>query len=554
MSHHQKNDTVVKFNLLSGAGIVASLTVVSRLFGFFRDLVFALLFGASAIADAFFVAFRIPNLLRSFVAEGALTSAFVPILTEELRKSKQHARQTVRAVAGLLMCTTSLLSLLGILFAEHIISFFAPGFEQPGFRYEQSVVLLQIMMPYIFFVSLVAMLNGALNSVGIFGIAALAQVVMNLVLIIGALLAYFVEQDQQAVFLAWVVLIGGIFQIIVQLPALKKSELTIWPLIRFFTRPVKKILLLMLPAMLGAAVYQLSIFINTMLASLLSQGSISWLFYADRITQFPIGVFTIALSSVLLPALAQADQAKDLTRFGDNLIDSLRYSSFLILPTAFGLFMLAEPLIAVIFERGRFDSNSTTMTALAVQAISLGLWTMSCQTLLARAFIARQNTLIPACVGIISLSLAFICALILMGEISELQNPMARALATLQSSITDVTGAFAFRHVGLALSSAFATWIAISLLIVLLCRSISGLPWHLFIRSTIKSLTACLVMSCGLYIFKSQLDSALLTVVIGIPLGAAIYFLSHLLLKSIEIKETLSLIARKIRRKNNFQE
>jgi len=542
-----QRDTVVKFSLLRGTGVVASLTVLSRLFGFARDLIFALLFGATAIADAFFVAFRIPNLLRSFVAEGALTSAFIPVLTEELRKSKEHARKTVQAVAGFLMCTTVLLSLLGILFSEQLITLFAPGFDQSGFRFEQSTILLQIMMPYIFFVSLVAMLNGALNSVGIFGIAAMAQVVMNLVLIVGASIAYYLDESHQAVFLAWIVLVGGICQILVQLPALRRSGFTLMPLVKFFTSPVKKIVFLMLPALLGAAVYQLSIFFNTMLASLLQQGSISWLFYADRITQFPIGVFTVALSSVLLPALAQADQAKDDLRFGKNLINSLRYSSFLILPTAFGLFILAEPIIELLFERGKFDSASTTMTALAVQAISLGLWTISCQTLLSRAFIARQNTIIPATVGIISLCFAFACALILMGEITSGNNSIALALSSLQSGIVSLTGARAMGHVGLALSSVIATYIAVILLLFLLTRSIKLLPWSYFIRASNKAMISSLIMALSLVYLLEFLDTSLWKVLLGIPLGALIYGISQHFLKSLEMQETFGLIARKIK-------
>jgi len=544
-----QRDTVVKFSLLRGTGVVASLTVLSRLFGFARDLIFALLFGATAIADAFFVAFRIPNLLRSFVAEGALTSAFIPVLTEELRKSNEHARKTVQAVAGFLMCTTVLLSMLGILFSEQLITLFAPGFDHSGFRFEQSTILLQIMMPYIFFVSLVAMLNGALNSVGIFGIAAMAQVVMNFVLIVGASIAYYLDESHQAVFLAWIVLVGGICQIMVQLPALRRSGFTLMPLVRFFTSPVKKIVFLMLPALLGAAVYQLSIFFNTMLASLLQQGSISWLFYADRITQFPIGVFTVALSSVLLPALAQADQAKDDLRFGKDLINSLRYASFLILPTAFGLFILAEPIIELLFERGKFDSASTTMTALAVQAISLGLWTISCQTLLSRAFIARQNTIIPATVGIISLCFAFVCALILMGEITSGNNSIALTLSSLQSGIVSLTGSLTMGHVGLALSSVVATYVAVILLLFLLTRSIKVLPWSYFIRASNKAMISSLIMALSLVYLLELFDSSLWKVLLGIPLGALIYGISQHFLKSLEIQETFSLIARKIKHK-----
>lgn len=266
-----------QISLLKGTSIVSSLTIVSRIFGFIRDLLVAKLFGAGFFADAFFVAFRIPNLLRSLAAEGALTSAFVPIFSSELEKGKDFAQQALKATGSLIVKFVSALCVLSIIFSPEIVSMIAPGFTKNQAQFELTVLLTRIMLPYLLFISLISMINGALNSVGIFGAASLSQIIVNLTLIIGALLAGFYQDYSAAIILAISVPLGGFASIILQIPFLKKASLYILPTGKAVTKVTKEILKLMLPAVFGAAVYQVGIFLNTALASVLSPGSVSWL-------------------------------------------------------------------------------------------------------------------------------------------------------------------------------------------------------------------------------------------------------------------------------------
>jgi len=291
----------VSHSMFRGTAVVSSLTFISRILGFIREILVARLFGASLLADALFVAFRIPNLLRSVFAEGALTAAFVPVFASELAKGKSEAREAMRSITALLLLSTAIVSILGIIFADKIVSAIAPGFE--GERFELCVLLTRILMPYIMCVSIVALLNGALNSVHIFGISAFAQVIMNLALILGAIVAAYFESKSAAIVLAISALAGGVLQVVAQIPALRRSGFSLLPSYKVLSSSSKQVIHLMLPAILGAAIYQVSIFLSTQLASILETGSISWLSYADRLVQLPIGVFSIALSSVLIQTL-----------------------------------------------------------------------------------------------------------------------------------------------------------------------------------------------------------------------------------------------------------
>ena len=351
---------------------MAVFTLLSRFFGFIRDLLVAMVFGASALADCFFIAFRIPNLLRSFVGEGALTAAFVPVFSSELHKGKDKAQKILSQVSAFLFVVTTILTILGIMFAGPIIDLIAPGYSVS----EQAalcVLLTRIMMPYIICISFVAMLNGALNSCNVFGAAALAQVIMNLVLIVGAVVAYFFDPYTGVIVLAASVLVGGIVQIFVQLPALSKAGLRMGAELNFASPEIRTLLKLMFPALLGATVYQISQFVNTLLATLIEAGSVSWLFYADRLTQLPIGVFSIALASVLLPLLSKFSVEGDNQGFHKNLSNSLCYTSFFMIPVCGCLYYFSEPLIRLMFERGKFHEFDTIQTALAVKAYAVGI-------------------------------------------------------------------------------------------------------------------------------------------------------------------------------------
>ena len=532
-------------SLLRGTGIVGAFTLLSRLIGFVRDLLVARLFGSGLFADAFYVAFRIPNLLRSVVAEGAFTSAFVPIFSGELAKGKTQARLAFQEISGLLIIATTLLTILGVLFAEPIVTLFAPGFESIPGKTELSITLTRIMMPYIIFVSFVALLGGVLNSMKIFGTAAFAQVVMNMVLVGGALIAALYAPELGVRILAYSVLAGGIAQVLVQVPPLIRVDLLVRPALRFFTPITKELLKLMLPALLGSAIYQVTIFLNTLLASLLDPGSVSWLYYADRLIQLPIGIFSIALATVLLPLLSGASARGEHADFSATLGNSLRYTSFVIMPIAVFIFAFAPELIAILFQRGAFSPHDTEMASAAVQAMSIGLWFTSCHSMLVRSLMAKKDTLSPSLIGLGALLVNIPVALFFMGPPAH-QEGFGGTLLTLQHTLGfDQFGAN-FHHIGLGLASSLSSAFAFSAAILLVV-SRKGLDLDRFVASSWRSLLGALpiVWIPNLLV---NIGHPLTRAILALPLAAITYFAITLVFKSQETQETLALIRRTIRR------
>ena len=535
-----------KISLFKGTSIVSSLTIVSRIFGFLRDLFIAGLFGASLFADAFFVAFRIPNLLRSLAAEGALTSAFVPVFSTELEKSHKDARNTLAATSSLIMQVVSAIAVLGIIFAPDIVSLIAPGFTKNPEQFELTILLTRIMLPYILFVSLVSMINGALNSVGIFGSSAIAQIVVNIALIIGAFIAGFYEKNTAVVILSTAVPIGGLFAIIVQTPFLRKASLLVFPGAKALTKATKEILKLMLPAILGAAVYQLGVFLNTALASVLKVGSISWLFYSDRIIQLPIGVFTVALASVLLPTLSRAQAKNNKEEFLSSMQDSLRFTSFVIIPIAFGLYCLADPIVRIVFERGQFTAVDSAMTAISIKAFCFGLWSVSSHSMLVRAFLARKDTITPMIIGAISLCIGFCISVLLMGEPIRSEG----WIVSLVNSIQSIFPAYVqdLKHVGLALGSTFYSFTALILSAGVLLARVEGFRLKSFIFTSIRSSIAGLAMYFSLIYLFDISTLSILELILALITGALTYSLASFILGSSELRETYSHFSRLLSR------
>jgi putative peptidoglycan lipid II flippase len=535
--------------LLRGTAIVSLLTLVSRILGFVRDLLVARLLGASLFADAFFVAFRIPNLLRSFAAEGALTSAFIPVFSSALSHGKDEAQRAFKRIATFVICLTSILTIVGIIFLPEVISIIAPGFRDDPDKRALVERLGRIMLPYIIFVSLVALLNAALNTLKVFGASAWAQVIMNLVLIVGAVCAIPFEPEKATLILAVSVLVGGLVQVVAQIPACRKAGLSPGLSSNVASPEVREVIRLMLPATVGASVYQLNIFISTLLASLLVEGSVSWLFYADRVSQFPIGIFSVALASVLLPTLANASASADKARFDTVLSDSLRFTSFVIIPMATGLWLLATPLTSLLFERGAFDHHATLMTASAIQALALGLWSTSCHSMVVRAFMARKDTITPTLIGVVSLLIYVSSALALMGPIAESPSHTASLISSLQRLVVQVIPLNEVRgHVGLALASSIAATTSLTLAIIIHASRSGAFPWRPFIRSTLQAVGAAGCMALVVSLCTPFEAPAIVSCSVGAVLGAVSYCLASVCLRSEEMKATLSLFKRLVAR------
>lgn len=390
-------------NLLNALAKVGSMTFVSRILGFVRDLLIARIFGAGMFTDAFIVAFKIPNLLRRISAEGAFSQAFVPILSEyKSQRPFDETRQLVDRVATFMGIVLVAVTLLGMLAAPFLVSLIAPGFSSEPEKMQLTSELLRITFPYIFFISLVAMAGGVLNTYNKFTAPAFTPVWLN-VSMIAAMLFFADTFDQPIKALAWAVFIGGVLQLAFQIPFLKQVGLL--PRFNFNTQDegVWRILKLMGPAVLGVSVAQISLIINTVFASFLITGSVSWLYYADRLMEFPTGLLGVALGTILLPSLSKAFASSDESAYSDLLDWGLRLTFILAAPAAVALAVLATPLVTTLFHYGEFTVHDVAMTQQALIAYSVGLLGLILVKILAPGFYARQNIKTPVKIAIFTL-------------------------------------------------------------------------------------------------------------------------------------------------------
>ena len=391
-------------NLLRALATVSSMTFLSRVLGYVRDFFIARMFGAGLATDAFFVAFRIPNLLRRMFAEGAFSQAFVPILSEyRNRQTPEETRSLVDAIGTVLFLALVVATALGMLAAPLIGYVFAPGwYHAEPEKFGLTVQMLRITFPYILFISLVALAAGVLNTWSRFAVPAFTPVLLNVSFIVAA--AFFAERfDPPVLALAWAVFAGGALQLAFQLPFL--ARIGMLPRWRLNLRHpgVARVLKLMAPALFGVSVAQISLLINTIFASFLVSGSVSWLYYADRLMEFPAGMLGVALGTILLPSLSRHYASGDAGEYGKLLDWGLRVTLLLALPAAAALAVLAVPLITTLFHYGRFTAEDVWMTRQALMAYSLGLVGMILVKILAPGFYARQNVATPVKIGLFTL-------------------------------------------------------------------------------------------------------------------------------------------------------
>ncbi len=390
-------------NLLKALATVSGMTLLSRILGFVRDFVIARIFGAGMLTDAFFVAFKLPNLLRRLFAEGAFSQAFVPILGEYKSKHGElETRQLVDHVATLLFLILLVVTLLGMAAAPLLVYISAPGFAADANKFALTVELTRITFPYILFMSLVALSGGVLNTWSRFAVPAFTPVLLNLAFIGMALFAtpYF---DQPVMALAWAVFLGGALQLAFQLPSLKRIGMLPRFSINWQDAGVRRILKLMAPAVLGVSVAQVSLLINTIFASFLSTGSVSWLYYADRLMEFPSGMLGAALGTILLPSLAKYHAGRQFDDYSKLLDWGLRLTLLLAAPAALALAIIAVPLIATLFYHGAFTAVDVFKTRDALVAYSIGLLGLILIKVLAPGFYARQNVRTPVKIALVTL-------------------------------------------------------------------------------------------------------------------------------------------------------
>jgi putative peptidoglycan lipid II flippase len=449
--------------LLTATSVVGAMTLLSRVTGLARDVAFSAWFGSGPLMDAFIVAFKIPNLMRRFFAEGAFSQAFVPVIAE-YRTTRSHAetRELVARVAGTLGLWLLVVSAIGVVAAPALVLVFAPGrFDGDAGRVELAVNMLRFTFPYILFVSLTALAGSVLNVHRRFAAAAFTPVLLNVVMIVFAgLVGPWLERP--ALGLAAGVLVAGVLQLAFQLPFLLRLDLLPRPRWGAAHEGVRRIFKLMLPAIFGSSVAQISILLDTLIASFLVAGSISWLYYSDRLVEFPLGVFGIALATVILPRLAEHHATSSKQVFSDTLDWALKLVLVIAVPAVIGLALLAEPVLATLFLRGEFTPLDVEMAAASLRAYAPGLLGFILVKILAPGYFARQDTRTPVRVGVQALVVGMTLSVVFVLTLLE-------------------TG-WAPPHAGIAAATACSALLNASLLLVGLKRSdvyVAGPGWRL---------------------------------------------------------------------------
>lgn len=432
-----------KGGLLRSSGIVSFFTMLSRMLGLARDIIFARVIGAEALADVFFVAFKIPNFFRRLFAEGAFAQAFVPVLGEYREKGTQAAvKELVGRVSGTLGFTLILFTLFVVIAAPAIAAIFAPRwFMDDPFKYSSTVDMLRITFPYLLFISMTGVAGAVLNSYDRFAVPAFTPVLLNITLILGAVCASPMF-EQPAFALAWGVLIAGVVQFVFQLPFLKHIHMLPMPNFDWQDSGVRKILLLMGPAIFGVSVSQINLLLDTMLATFLPTGSVSWLYYSDRLSELPLGVFGVAIATVILPNLSRHYAAESNSEFSATLDWALRMILLVAVPAAIALIILAEPILVTLFYYGDvMTSRDMAMASLSLKAYAAGLVAFMLIKVLAPGFFARQDMRTPVRIGIIAmasnmiLNIVFVVPLHFYWEIGHLGLAAATSLSAALNAI-----------------------------------------------------------------------------------------------------------------------
>ncbi len=432
---------VTAAKLLRSTSIVSAMTLLSRILGLVRDVVFARMFGASLVMDAFLVANRIPNMLRRFFAEGAFSQGFVPVMGRyRERHSTAEAREFAAAVAGTLGVALFVVTAIGVIAAPLLVAVVAPGFVGDDGRFDLATLMLRFTFPYLLFVSLTAFAGGVLNTYGRFAVPAFTPVLLNVVLI-GFAVGLAPRLEQPGMALAYAVFCAGVVQLLFQLPFLRAIGMLRLPRWQPAHAGVKRVLRLMLPAIFGSSVAQLNVLVGGILASLLGVGSISLLYYADRLMEFPLGLFGIALATVTLPHLSRQHASGSSDGFAATLDWSMRLVLLIAVPAALGLVLLAGPLVATIFYGGEFDAEDVELTALALKAFALGLVGFSYVKVLAPAFFARENTVTPVRIALLALAVNFGLSVLFSGYLVAIDHPAPHAGLAVAISIAALLNA-----------------------------------------------------------------------------------------------------------------
>lgn len=503
-------------SILRASVLISGATLLSRILGFARDIVLARLFGAGMAADAFFVAYRIPNMLRELFAEGSMAAAFIPVFSEYLKKrAHQDAKDLANVAFTTLLLLLSVVSFLGVLGAPLIVSVIAMGFADDPEKQVLTIQLTRMMFPYLIFIGLSALVMGILNSVRSFAAPAFAPVIFNLTIIFCAFLV--APQLSNPIYgIAIGVVLGGCAQFFIQLPHLRRANFSLslrWDL----SHPgVKRIGVLIIPTIFGLGITQANLLLNTILASFLAAGSVTFLFYGMRLIHFPLGLVGIALATAILPSLSTLTASDAHDELNKRIEFGLRHVFFLMIPATIGLIMLRIPLVHLFFEHGAFTAKATKETAIAVAFYAVGLWAFGAIRIVVSAFYAMQDTRTPVRVAMLALLCNIVLSLSLMGPL---------------------------QHGGLALATSIATMLNVSILLIFLVRKIGHLNWSAIANSLLRTAGASLlvVIICRwiamqeVWIQSGLWSTKIILLGTGILFSITGYLGIHLLLRSPEL-------------------
>lgn len=517
-----------KKHIAKAAGLMSLATLISRVLGYVKDMILARFFGATGTADTFFVAFRIPNLLRELFAEGSMSAAFIPVLSEyQTKHGKEEAERLVRITFTFISVIVGSVCVLGIVFSPAIVAAIAPGFlSMPG-KFSLTVVLTRVMFPFLLFVSLAALVMGALNTRRVFFVPALAPALLNVTIIAAVLLfSYRIEQPILAVAIG--VTAGGFTQFAFQLPSFFRNRYSLKPEYGFRHSGLKKMALLVMPATMGMAVAQINIFVSTILASYLAEGSITYLYYSMRLIQFPIGMFGVAMGMAVLPALSEHAVKGDYDRLREDFSFAIRLLFFITIPAMVGLIALREPIVNILFQRGEFDYAATVGTAQALLFYSIGIWSVIGVRMVTVSFYSMQDTKTPVKVAVVALAANVLLSVVLM-------QPL--------------------KHSGLALANSVASVINFLLLFMFLRKKLKRVDGRRIVSSFMRSLSAAIPMGLagGMLLHGKLWQESGYTIQKVIYMGGtmafcvATYFLLSYLLKSEEFAYIYNMVKQKFR-------
>ena len=510
--------------VVQALGSIGGATLLSRLLGFVRDMVVARAFGAGPVTDAFFVAFRIPNILRRLLAEGALSTAMIPVFTEYAANGpRAELRRMLRAVLGLALVALTVTTALGIVAAPWILRVIAPGFMADPGKAALAVLLTQVMFPYLPLVGLAAMATGILNSQGRFFAGAIGPAVLN-VGMIAAVVLLARQLEPPILSLALGVIVGGIGQLLVQVPGLRGCGLLVTPSTELGHPAIARVTRLLLPSIFGLAAVQVMVFVNTLLASFLAEGSISYLYYADRVMEFPLGVFGIALASASLPVMARQATTGDRAALAGTLNFALRLGVYVSVPATIGLVALRTPIVRVLFERGRFGPAETTATADALAGYAIGLAGFAGSRIAAQAFYALGDARTAVRWGIVAVVANVVAAVGLMVPLG---------------------------HAGLAGASSIGAYVNLLALLIVARRRLGRLGLRALASTSLRAVLASLPLLGACWLARAlwparaslALDAAWLAATISI--GAALFWLTSIALGMSERAVLVRLIRRR---------